>query len=55
MTDGANNPFGYRGPMPGRAPAERSTFWRSMLEIAESNLVDAPGGAPLSRAGRRRA
>ncbi|GAS99259.1 uncharacterized protein RMCC_6224 [Mycolicibacterium canariasense] len=37
-----------------RLSMERDSFWRSMLELAEANLVDTRDGAALHPADRRR-
>lgn len=45
----------WRDAVVGRLLVERNTFWRSMIELAEANLVDTRDGGALCLAGRRRA
>lgn len=45
----------WREAVVGQVSLERNIFWRSMIELAQSNLTDAPGATTLCLAGRRRA
>lgn len=45
----------WREAVVGRVSLERNIFWRSMIELAQSNLTDAHDAGPLCLAGRRRA
>jgi hypothetical protein len=45
----------WREAVVGRVSLERNDFWRSMIELAQSNLTEARDGATLCLAGRRRA
>ena len=45
----------WREAVMGHLALERNNFWRSMIELAESNLSDSHDCATLCVAGRRRA